>query len=86
MRPNESPASIDAAHVMPANAATAATPTSSQSLLRPTVIAASATAKPNNTPASNAIAPRNSYSPMMSPPKAATSTATTQPKITRTER
>jgi hypothetical protein len=86
MRPNESPASIDAAHVKPRNAAMAVTPTMTQSLLRPTVIATSATARPNSTPATSAIGPRNSYSPRITPPSAATSTAAIQPKITRTER
>jgi hypothetical protein len=86
MRLTESPASIDAAHVSPANAATAVTPTSGQSLLLPTVIATSATARPNSTPATNAITPRNSYSPMMKPATKAATTAARQPKITRTER
>jgi hypothetical protein len=86
MRRNESPASIDAAHVSPTKAATAVTATRGQSLLLPTVIATSAIARPNNTPATNAITPRNSYSPMMNPATKAATTAATQPKITRTER
>jgi hypothetical protein len=86
MRLSESPASIDAAHVIPANAATALTATSGQSLLRPTVIATSAIARPNSTPPSSASGPRNSYSPMINPASAAANTAATHPKITRTER